>query len=92
MPKKKKTTKKTAPRRKSVPSAEKKAIEANKQALWKTYHDLHNKAEALMAKIREDMKNGTIEQTRQDANELLLIMGECNYMAQECKKMQSRRK
>lgn len=88
----KKTKKKPKSDRKKAEYSEKKAALANKKALWKTYHDLHRKAEELMVKIRSDLKRGSVEDTRRDANELLLLMGECSYMAQECKKMQAKRK
>lgn len=94
-PNKKKTvkakTKKSAAKKAAV-SPERKAILANKKALWQTYYELHNRAEELMAKIRSDIKSGSVEETQRDANELLLLMGECSYMAEECKKMESRRK
>jgi hypothetical protein len=91
MPRAKKKTVKAKKKKASVSPA-RKAILENKKALWKTYYELNERAEKLMEKIRKDVKNGSVEETRRDANELLLLMGECSYMAEECKKMESRRK
>jgi hypothetical protein len=70
---------------------------ANRRALWKAYKDLQKRADAAWDKFRKDVKRSAGSETLiQDHKHLLLILGECDYMARECmriagKKMKKRR-
>lgn len=57
----------------------------NKSAHWSTFRDLEKKAEKAMAKFRSNIKKKASPATLlKDKSELLLLLGECNYMARQC--------
>lgn len=79
---------KTASRKKKDPSAE-----YNKKALWKTYRELQGRAEKAWKKFRTDVqRNASKKILLQDHNHLLLLLGECNYMARECTRLAEKNK
>jgi hypothetical protein len=52
---------------------------------WKMYKALEKQIEEAWAKLRNDVKRRANPQTiSRDKNHLLLLLGECNYMAREC--------
>lgn len=69
-----------------------KAEADNSKALWKAYRDLHKKAESAWHKLRDDVrKDAGPSVLLKDRNRLLLILGECNYMARECSRMANKK-
>jgi hypothetical protein len=65
----------------------------NKKAQWKAYRDLQMRADKAWEKFRKDVKkNARSDILIRDHNHLLLLLGECNYMARECMRMAAKRK
>lgn len=61
------------------------AYKKNKAALWETYHELQKRATDAWNKLRVDMKRkAPMNVLLEDRNHLVLLLGECNYMTQEC--------
>lgn len=82
---KKKTTKR-APRKtaKSKVSPKESSL-VNHAAHWKTYKDLQRKVDQAWEKLQEDVrKKASPDVLLRNKNQLLLLLGECNYMAREC--------
>ena len=95
---KKTARRKTAKRkstRKTVRTATREAIdtpfeiaEKNRAALWAVYRDLQRKADMAWTKLRTDVqRKASPEVLLEDRNNLLLLLGECNYLAGECMRM-----
>ncbi|HSX10793.1 MAG TPA: hypothetical protein VLF94_03640 [Chlamydiales bacterium] len=79
-----------AVRRRKVPKVGKKgaAKAANKKALWQAYRHLQKRADTAWKKFRSDVKrNARSSVLVKDHNHLLLLLGECNYMARECARL-----
>jgi hypothetical protein len=80
--------KKVPAKKKAAPKAKKTTMspaDKNREAQWKVYHHLRSKADAAIAKLTADMKRkAPADVILKDRNELLLILGECHYMASEC--------
>ena len=69
------------------------ATKKNKSAHWSTFRDLEKKAEKALAKLRSDVKKKASPATLlKDKNALLLLLGECNYMARQCMRAASTEK
>lgn len=84
-----KTAKKTV--RKQAKSTQ--SANYNKQAQWKAFHTLQTQADKAWKKFRTDVrKNAKSDVIIRDQKELLLLLGECNYMAKECMRMSNRGK
>ncbi len=83
---KKKTTKRAAPRKSAAKrKAPQKAPLSNYAAHWKTYKDLQKKVDLAWQKLQEDVrKKASPDVLMRNKNHLLLLLGECNYMASEC--------
>jgi len=61
------------------------AIAKNKKAHWAVYQELQKKADKAWAKLRHDVKRKAPNHVLlEDRNELLLLLGECHYLAAEC--------
>jgi len=93
---KRKTTptrrKKVTPRKASSPREDENAKLANRNALWQAYRDLQKRADEAWAKFRNDVSNhANSEVLVQDNNQLLLLLGECDYMARECMRHAAKR-
>ncbi len=62
----------------------KKAGAFNRKAYWKAFKELQSRADTAWKKFQSGVKNkedaATLLHRR---NELLLLLGECNYMAKE---------
>ena len=95
-----KTVKKKAARRKTArrTTARKTQTEAvdtpleiakkNRAALWAVYRDLQKKADIAWSKLRTDVqRKASSEVLLEDRNNLMLLLGECNYLAGECMRM-----
>lgn len=62
-----------------------KAREYNRKALWKAYKQIQMRAEKAWEKFRDDVRRKAPSDILiRDHNQLLLLVGECNYMAREC--------
>ncbi len=62
----------------------------NRKAHWKAYRELQMRADKAWEKFRADVrKNAKSDILLRDHNHLLLLLGECNYMARECMRMAS---
>lgn len=78
---------------KAVKVSAKKAKEYNKKALWKAYKELQMRSEKAWHTFRDHVrKNAKADVLVRDHNHLLLLLGECNYMARECTRMAKRSK
>jgi len=79
--------------KKRVASEAAKSLAFNRRAQWKAYKQLQMRADKAWKKFRTDVKkNARSAVLIKDHNNLLLILGECNYMARECSRMASARK
>jgi hypothetical protein len=91
----KKTTKRVV-RKKKAPaktSEHKKATTANQKAQWTAYKELQKQVDKAWTQLKEDVKRKAKAQTIvRDKNELLLLLGECNYMARECMRLSAKKK
>ena len=77
------TKKKTAKK-----SANAKAAAFNQKAQWQAYKQLQMRADKAWAKFRGDVaRNARSDVLIQDQRQLILLLGECNYMARECMRM-----
>ncbi|HSX25467.1 MAG TPA: hypothetical protein VLE89_00480 [Chlamydiales bacterium] len=66
---------------------------ANRKTHWKAYKALQMKVDKAWSKLKTDVKRKVKTQTLiRDKNNLLLLLGECNYMARECARIVSRHK
>jgi hypothetical protein len=92
---KKKSTKR-APRKKTVSKAKKpskKSILANKAAHWEAYKELQKRVDNAWEKLQADVKRKASPSVLiRNKNQLLLLLGECNYMARECMRFSSKTK
>ncbi len=80
-PKRRKTKKAAVHRRKSP----KKATSVNKEAHLKAYRALQKRVDKAWAKLQADVKRKASPSVLiRNKNQLLLLLGECNYMAREC--------
>ncbi len=71
----------------------KKSESVNRKALWAAYQALQLKADKAWKKFRTDVRKNAKSQTiLKDQKELLLLLGECNYMARECMRIASQGK
>lgn len=99
----KKSVRKKVPAKKKVPAVKKgqeqemKEMLANRKSLWSSYRKLQGQIDKAWNKLEADVKRKAhTEVIYRDRNELLLLLGECDYMARECirqsgKKEKSRR-
>jgi predicted NAD-dependent protein-ADP-ribosyltransferase YbiA (DUF1768 family) len=69
----------------------KKKAASNREAQWQAYRDLQHRVEKAWAKLRSDVrKKASPEAILKDRNELLLLLGECDYMAREAARLDGR--
>lgn len=60
----------------------------NREAQWKAYRALRAQIDKAWEKLRADVrKKASSDVLMHDNNQLLLLLGECNYMARECSRM-----
>lgn len=70
-----------------------KPVAVNRSAQWKAYRQLQMQADIAWKKFRDDVKrNAKAEVLINDNNRMLLLLGECNYMARECMRIASKGK
>jgi hypothetical protein len=81
----KKTIKAPAKKAKAKKAAKKSPVNYNQAALWQTYKELQAKADKAWEKFRTDVRKKAKDDVLvKDRNELLLLLGECDYMVREC--------
>lgn len=95
---KKRSAAKNAKKRKR-PSAKRKkvaagsSLTANRKAHWEAYKHLQTRCEKALAKIKADVRRKAKPAViLRDRNQLLLLLGECNYMARECMRFEHNKK
>lgn len=65
----------------------------NRSAQWKAYRQLQIQADKAWKKFRDDVrKNAKADVLIRDNNHMLLLLGECNYMARECMRVAAKGK
>ena len=84
--KKQKTTKKKVANKISEAFANKKAINPNARARLKAFRALEDKINTAWAKLKKDVKSKNVRAVLADREHLKLLLGECNYMANQCKR------
>lgn len=66
---------------------------ANKKAQWAAFKALQRKVDQAWNKLRLNVKKkAPASAIAKDRNRLLLLLGECNYMARECARAANRAK
>jgi hypothetical protein len=89
---KRKVTRKKVRKTLKTPKAAK-TVAFNRQAQWKAYRELQMRADKAWEKFRADVrKNAKSDILIRDHNHLLLLLGECNYMARECMRIANKGK
>jgi hypothetical protein len=64
----------------------------NRKAHWSVYQDLQKKADRAWEKLRADVhRHAPPHILLEDRDNLLLLLGECNYMAGECVRISNSR-
>lgn len=71
-------------KRKAQLSKRAKKIATTMKSPLNTYRDLERKIDKTWKKLRNDVKRKSLPAIIKGKNELLLLLGECNYMAREC--------
>src|SRR5437868_5994983 len=92
---KKKTTKRVVRKKKSPAKTSelKKATATNQKAQWTAYKELQKQVDKAWTQLKEDVKKKAKPQVLvRDKNELLLLLGECNYMARECMRLSAKKR
>ncbi len=92
---KKKTAKRVVKKKKAPPqiAERKKAVATNQKAQWTAYKELQSQVDKAWARLKENVKKKAKPQVlARDKNELLLLLGECNYMASECMRLSAKKK
>ena len=82
--------KKTVHRKSSLKTIEsdKEIVAKNRKAHWSVYQDLQKKADRAWDKLRSDVaRKASPRVLLEDRDNLLLLLGECNYLAGECTRM-----
>ena len=90
----KKTVTRKTPKRKPQKVAEMletpESLAVNRQALWNTYRDLQSRVDRALDKLRMHFNTRAMPHVLlEDKNELLFLLGECNYMARTCTELDS---
>ncbi|MDE3047260.1 MAG: hypothetical protein KGI83_02800 [Verrucomicrobiota bacterium] len=79
-----------AARKKKNPNPAQAKSAVNKTAQWKAFHQLQKQADLAWKKFHHDVKSHADAATLiEDQNHMLLLLGECNYMARECMRIAS---
>lgn len=74
-------------------AASKKSVTFNRSAQWKAYRQLQMQADRAWKRFREHVKNHAKSDVLiRDNNHMLLLLGECNYMARECMRIAMKKK
>lgn len=90
--KRKTAAKKPAKRRPAEKKIDAKAIAANRKSQWEAYRSLQKKVDLAWDKLKNDIKKKASPKVLiKGKNELLLLLGECNYMANECMRIMGKK-
>lgn len=73
-------------KRRAVLSAKAKKIAFNLKTPIRAYREIEKKIDTTWKKLRNDVKNRSRKAILKGRQDLLLLLGECNYMARECKR------
>jgi hypothetical protein len=88
---KQKTARRKAVPKKIVTTSPQAEFTRNREAQWSVYKNLQQKMDQAWAKLRFDLeKKAPISILIEDRNHLLLLLGECSYLAGECIRMSER--
>lgn len=88
----KKTVKKRQVSRKAKTPSKNSPI-TNKAAHWEAYNELQKRVDKAWEKLQADVKRKAPPNVLiRNKNHLLLLLGECNYMARECMQFSSKTK
>jgi hypothetical protein len=91
MVKRRKRTVKRRKRAKITPK--KRAGRFNRASYWKTFRELKTKTDKAWKSFQSGVKKKADPATMmRRRNELLLLLGECNYMAKECARLDKQKK
>lgn len=64
----------------------------NQENHWNAYKQLQKRVDKAWVKLRSDVRRHANPQILiRDRNQLLLLLGECNYMARECTRFATHR-
>jgi len=84
--------KRKAPARRK-PAAAKTATQVNQKAQWIAYKELQAQVDKAWERLKANVKKKASAQVLvQNKNALLLLLGECNYMASECMRLSGKKK
>lgn len=88
----KKAKKRPVKRKKPVARKKRKTVKtkamSNNQSYWVAYRNLQKQVDKAWAKLKSDVKRNASPQAVYKAkNHLMLLLGECSYMAGECKRI-----
>jgi hypothetical protein len=90
---KRRTKKAHSTRRTKRKSAKSEDILMNKRAHWEAYKHIQKRCDQAWNKLKADVKRKVAPEILiKDKNQLLLLLGECNYMARECMRFAKRKK
>jgi len=93
MPKRRRKTRAKARKRRTKMTPQKKAGAFNRKAYWKAFRELQSKADKAWKRFHSSVKKKAGFATiSRDRNQLLLLLGECNYMAKECARLAKMKK
>lgn len=89
----KRVAKQKAPIKKSGGKLATKSTAVNQKAHWTAYKDLQKRVDQAWAQLKNNVKKKASPQVLlRDRNHLLLLLGECNYMARECMRLAAKKK
>ena len=57
----------------------------------RAYHEIERKIDKTWTQLRKDVKNRSHRAILKGRRDLLLLLGECNYMARECARFLSKK-
>lgn len=66
-------------------------LAANKKAHWTAYQELYAQVQKAWEKFQKDAEKQSFHSLLEDHKHLLLLMGECNYMLNECIRLRDKR-
>ena len=59
----------------------------SKNPYWKKFNSMQHKVKRANEILKKDLKKKNVDwkKVQADSNRLMLLLGECNYITQECK-------
>jgi hypothetical protein len=89
----KRKTKRTHSRKKRKAAGSKKSLAVNKKAHWAAYKELQKRVDKAWSKLKSAVKKkANAKVLIREKNHLLLLLGECNFMARECMRCGKKRR